>query len=120
MKILHGVVVGAAMLAATAAQADDAITPLTGWDMGAAGGLNAPEPRNVNINVPGLTNARVKFKDGLALGLSAGYKWDQSLRTELEFNYGDGKARDLTDAAFRLTGKQHDYAAMANILWDIS
>src|SRR4051812_47487037 len=99
MRILRATTLAATMLTATAAVAQTTIGtegPTQGWYVGAGLGWNNINPRPAIING---TKIEAKFKDGLAVSGSGGYKWANNLRTELEVSYRENKVRDFNSSA---------------------
>ena len=68
------------------------------------------------------TNAReMEFKNGPIFAGSAGYKWDQGFRTELELGYREGDVANLITPTGPVawTGSQKTWSTMGNLLFDL-
>ena len=119
MKMLRATLLAATILTAGTASAQTTIGtegPTEGFYVGAGAGWNNINPRPANI---GPTRVEVKFKDGFAVSGSAGYKWANNLRTELELSYRENKVRNFNSSATPWTGKQRDTSLMTNVLYDL-
>jgi OmpA-OmpF porin, OOP family len=87
--------------------------------VGLGAGLHLPRDSNLLIG----TNARVmEFDNGPIVVGSAGYKWAQGFRTELELGYREGDVGNVVSptAAIAWTGAQKTWSTMANVLFDLS
>ncbi|TAL04580.1 MAG: OmpA family protein [Rhodospirillaceae bacterium] len=122
MKLLRTSLFAAAFaLGTTAAMAADpaasGITPPgAGPYIGLGAGMTSIDSSPLQVNgVPSI----LKFKDGWGVVGSAGYKWEQGFRTELELSHRDNKAKDLNANNTPVTGSQQDTSVMANVLLDI-
>jgi outer membrane protein OmpA-like peptidoglycan-associated protein len=104
----------ALLLSATAALAVD-----QGGYVGLGAGIHMPRDSNLLIG----TNARtMEFKNGPIVVGSAGYKWAQGFRTELELGYREGDVGNVVSptAAIPWTGQQKTWSTMANAVYDFN
>ena len=119
MRTLRATVLAAAMLTAGAASAQTTIGtegPTRGWYVGMGFGWNNIGGRPILING---TRVQAKFKDGFAVAGAGGYKWSESVRTELEISYRENKVKNFNTSSTPWTGTQRDTSAMGNVVFDI-
>lgn len=84
MKILGTALLAGALLASPAmAQSEE-----QGFYLGVGGGLTIVQESDINTSVSGIpVSGTLDFDPGFSVGATAGYKWPQSFRTELEYRY---------------------------------
>ncbi|MBL8645500.1 MAG: outer membrane beta-barrel protein [Rhodospirillaceae bacterium] len=115
MKHLHALLLASAALTA----ATGALATEPGGYVGFGAGIHIPQTSNVLV---GGAAREMDFENGPIFVGSAGYKWDQGFRTELEFGYREGSVGNVTPATgvpVAWTGQQRTWSTMANILFDI-
>lgn len=89
-----------------------------GGYVGLGAGLHLPRDSNVLI---GGAARDMEFDNGPIFVGSAGYKWEQGFRTELEFGYREGDVGNVVTPTGNVawTGQQRTWSTMANVLFDI-
>jgi len=82
--------------------------------LGAAGELNILE----NEDVRNVINEEIKFKDGWGIFGTAGIRFNDNYRTELEVGYRDNKVKSIVGAPVTGSGHNRTWTFMANALYD--
>jgi OOP family OmpA-OmpF porin len=83
------------------------------------GGLNLVSPSNAFDNYVPIT-VTPHFNPGWAISLAGGYKWPQSIRTELEFSYHQNTLTYFNTVTLPLTGHQSNVSIMGNAFYDVN
>ena len=84
------------------------------WYAAAGGGFQVPRDKNIKTTIGQETD----LNTGWGALAAAGYKFDNGLRTELEFGYRDADIDNI--ASSTLTGgSEHVSSLMGNVLYDI-
>lgn len=106
---------GLVLTAAGSAQAAE-----SGAYAGLGAGLHMAASSQFDYEAPPGTwagESAVNFRLGYAVAASAGYRWSESLRTELEISHRSAGLDNI--AAEDAAGRQSSLALMANVLFDV-
>ncbi len=97
----------------------------TGAYFGLSGGLSLVPDSDVSATVNGIpASGEVEFDPGFSIGAQAGYKWQQSIRTEVEYRFSRAETDSATVSAAGLTatgpvsGSAWSHAILANAWYD--
>ena len=118
-KIVSSVILGGALLGASAAQAQDMVTNY-GPYVSVAGGLNDSKTMNFALRNPinaAPSSRNIFYDTGYTFNGAFGTKWTNGLRTELEVGYRKSGVERMDATA--LEGSQKVLGVMGNVLYDI-
>jgi opacity protein-like surface antigen len=91
-----------------------------GFYLGLGTGINLPQSANfntVNFNTNTLAPGSASFDTGWLINGSVGYKWQNGIRTEVEFGYRDADLHSLNGVP--VSGDASTNSVMVNALYDI-